>query len=236
VGAFLAFSLSQTGMVFHWWKTREKNWFIKAFLNSIGAILTTITLLVVGITKFIDGAWITIILIAGLVFVFIKIKSHYEEVASELSLSKISPSLQPYGSIRLVVPVSGIHNGVIEAIRYAKTVSNDITAVYVEIEPQTGQQLTEKWKGWFPDISLKVIPSPFRSTISPFLNFLDEFDALHHDDQLSTVLIPEFIPAKWWHGILHNQTAWSIRLALLYRRRRLGFQRMIIDVPIHLQH
>ena len=93
-----------------------------------------------------------------------------------------------------------------------------------------------KWEGWFPDIPLEIIPSPYRSIIGPFLNFLDEIDAKYHDGELSTVLIPEFIPAKWWQGFLHNQTAWSIRIALLYRRRRLGFQRMIIDVPIHLKH
>lgn len=236
VGAFLAFSLSQAGMVFHWWKTREKNWAIKALLNGIGAILTTITLLVVGITKFIDGAWITIILIACLVLVFYKIRNHYEEIAHELTLHRVPPSLKPHNSIRIVVPISGIHSGVIDAIRYAKTISDNIIAVNVEIEPNTGDQLIKKWQGWFPDIPLEIVPSPYRSIIGPFLNFLDEIDAKYHDGQLSTVLITEFIPAKWWQSVLHNQTAWFIRLALLYRRRRLGFQRMIIDVPIHLKH
>lgn len=236
VGAFLAFSLSQAGMVFHWWKSREKNWGIKALLNGLGAILTTITLLVVGFTKFIDGAWITFILIACLVIVFYKIRNHYEEISHELTLHRVPPSLRPHSSIRIVVPISGIHSGVIEAVRYAKTISNNIIAVNVEIEPNSGDQLIKKWNRWFPDIPLEIVPSPYRSIIGPFLDFLDETDAKHHDGQLSTVLIPEFIPAKWWQSFLHNQTAWSIRLALLYRRRRLGFQRMIIDIPIHLKH
>lgn len=96
--------------------------------------------------------------------------------------------------------------------------------------------MAKKWNDWFPDIPLEIVPSSYRSFIGPFLNQLDEIDSRYHDGQLSTVLIPEFIPAKWWHGFLHNQTAWSLRLALLYRRRRMGFQRIIIDVPIHLKH
>jgi len=236
VGAFLAFSLSQAGMVVHWWKERSNNWLVKALLNGIGATLTTITLLVVGITKFLDGAWMTFILIAGLVVVFYRIKRHYDSLAKELTLRRVPPSLKPYSSIRLVVPISSLHSGVIEAIRYAKTISSDITAVHVEIEPDTGQHLQKNWSEWFPDIPIVVVPSPYRSIIGPFLNFLDEKDAQHHDGQLSTVMIPEFIPAKWWHSLLHNQTAWYLRLALLYRRRRLGYQRMIIDVPIHIKH
>jgi amino acid transporter len=235
VGAFLAFSLSQMGMVVHWLKSRERNWFIKTVLNCIGAVLTTITLLVVGYTKFIDGAWITILLIASLVFVFMKIKTHYTGVANELTLEKMPPAVVPHGSLPIIVPISGVHSGVIEAVQYAKTISHDITAVNVEIEPGSGQQLLKKWEIWFPDIPLHIVPSPFRSTIGPFINFLDENDAQRPDGQLSAVLIPEFITAKWWHGFLHNQTAWSIRLALLYRRRRMGYQRMIIDMPIHLK-
>jgi amino acid transporter len=236
VGAFLAFSLSQTGMVFHWWKARTKGWRGKAVLNLIGAVLTVITLFVVGLTKFLDGAWISFTLTLILVFIFYAIKRHYEVVARELTLHKIPPSLKPVGSLRIVIPISGVHNGVIEAIRYAQTISSNLTAVYVEIEPDTGEALVKKWRAWFPDIPLEIVPSPYRSFIGPFLKYLDDKDATLHDGQLSTVLIPEFIPAKWWHGILHNQSAWSLKLALLYRRRRMGFQRMIIDVPIHLKH
>jgi len=236
VGAFLAFLLSQTGMVVHWWKTREVSWRIKALLNGVGALLTGITLLVVGVTKFLDGAWITIFLIGVLVFVFYKIKGHYEDVARELTLQRLPPSLKPHTALRIVIPISGVHIGVIEAVRYAMTLSSRLTAVYVELEPGTGEVIAKKWREWFPDIPLEIIPSPYRSFVGPFLDYLDELDSRHHDGQLSTVLIPEFIPAKWWHGFLHNQTAWSIRFALIYRRRRMGFQRMIIDVPFHLKY
>ncbi|MCJ7622441.1 MAG: APC family permease, partial [Anaerolineaceae bacterium] len=236
VGAFLAFVLSQTGMVFHWRKTRGKGWRVKALLNCIGALVTAITLLVVGITKFLDGAWITILLISLLVYFFGKINAHYAEVAGELSLQKLPPPLKLHRTLRIVIPVSGVHNGVVEAVMYAKTLSKNLSAVHVELEPGSGEILTKKWNQWIPDITLEIVPSPYRSFIGPFLEYLDEKDRKHNDGQLSAVLIPEFIPAKWWHGFLHNQTAWSIKLALLYRRRRLGFQRMIIEVPIHLKH
>jgi len=236
VGAFLAFSLSQTGMVFYWWKTRQKGWHFKALLNCLGAILTTVTLFVVGLTKFLEGAWISIILILLLVFMFLKIKRHYDEVAQALTLHRVPPSLKPHGTLRIVVPIGGIHAGVIEAMRYAKTISSNIIAVYIEIESGSGEIIAKKWNSWFPDVTLDIVPSPYRSFIGPFLDYLDDKDAEYHDGQLSTVLIPEFVPTKWWQGFLHNQTAWSLRLALLYRRRRLGYQRMIIDVPIHLKH
>ena len=236
VGAFLAFFLSQIGMVIHWWKSREQGWRIKASLNGLGAILIGITLIVVGYTKFAEGAWISILLILVLVFTFSKIKSHYDEVSRELTLRKLPPTLRPHGKLRIVIPVSAVHSGVIEAVRYAKSLSSNLLAVYVEIELGTGAPMAKKWSDWFPDIPLEIVPSTYRSFIGPFLNQLDEIDSRYHDGQLSTVLIPEFIPAKWWHGFLHNQTAWSLRLALLYRRRRMGFQRIIIDVPIHLKH
>ncbi len=236
VGAFLAFLLSQTGMVFHWLKTRERGWQAKALLNGVGALITALTLMVVGITKFLDGAWITIFLISILVIIFLKIKTHYDQVAQELSLYKVSHKIKPYSNLRIVIPISGVHKGIIEAIRHARSLSDNISAVHVELEPGTGEMVTKKWQEWFPEIPLVIVPSPYRTFIGPFFDFLDEIDSQYKDGQLSAVLIPEFIPAKWWYGFLHNQTALSIRFALLYRRRRLGYQRMIIDVPIHLNH
>jgi len=235
IGAFLAFFLSQTGMVIHWWKTRDKGWRIKALLNGVGAILIGVTLIVVGFTKFIDGAWISIVMILIFVLVFKKIKGHYEDVARELTLKRLPPSLRPYSGLRIVIPISAVHNGVIEAVRYGRTLSSNLIAVNVEIDPGTGESLKRRWSEWFPDIPLEIVPSPYRSIIRPFLDHLDVIDTRYHDGQLSAVIIPEFIPARWWQGFLHNQTAWSIKLALIYRRRRLGFQRMIIDVPIHLK-
>jgi amino acid transporter len=234
VGAFLAFTLSQSGMVIHWWRERGKNWAIKFFLNGLGALATAVTLLVVGISKFLDGAWLTILVIPAIVLILLKIRSHYAEVARELSLSWQPLPLTPGQSPRIVVPISGVHRGVVVAMAYAQSISQDVTAVFVELEQGEGEAIQKKWKRLWPDIPLVVVPSPYRSLIRPLLDFLDQTDLEHGDGQLATVLLPEFVPVHWWHSLLHNQTAWMLKTALLYRRRKVGFQRAIIDVPFHL--
>ncbi len=235
VGAFLAFTLSQTGMVMHWWRERGQNWWLKSIANGIGGLATGITLLVIGISKFTQGAWITVILIPLLVFVFKSIRAHYSEVAHELSLKGLPPSLKPAPPPRVVIPISGIHRGIIEAINYAQSISQDVTGVYVELEPGTGARIREAWERWWPDVPLVVVPSPYRSIIGPLLDYLDQIDLKHNDGQLATVILPEFVPAHWWQSLLHNQTAWMLKTAMLYRRRHLGFQRVIIDIPYHLK-
>jgi len=235
VGAFLAFTLSQGGMVVHWWRQRDRGWWLKAALNGLGALATGVTLIVVGVSKFIQGAWITILLIPLLVVIFLRIRTHYQEVAQQLSLSGLQPPGDSFPSPRLVVPISTVHRGIVEAMAYAQSISQDVMAVYVELEPGAGERVREKWERWWPDVPLVILPSPYRSTLGPLLEFLDETDRQHDDGQLATVVLPEFVPARWWHGLLHNQTAWLIKTALLYRRRHMGFQRAIIDVPHHLQ-
>lgn len=235
VGVFLAFTLSQCGMVVHWQRGRGGGWRLKAIFNGLGALATGMTLIVVGVSKFAEGAWITILLIPTLVVVFLRIRAHYREVAQQLSLRGLPPALKPSPRPRLVVPISGIHRGIMDAIAYAQSISDDVTAVYVELEPGAGQHIRERWEQWLPDVRLVILPSPYRSIIGPLLDFLDQTDQQHNDGQLATVVLPEFVPAKWWHGLLHNQTAWLIKAALLYRRRRLGYQRAIIDVPYHLR-
>jgi amino acid transporter len=235
VGAFLAFTLSQAGMVLHWRDERGRGWRIKAALNGFGALATGTTLIVVGLSKFVQGAWITILLIPLLVFVFRRIKLHYQEVAQQLSLGDLQPPGKAHPHPRVVVPISDVHRGVIEAVTYARSISKNVTGVYVELEPGAGERIQEKWKRWFPKVPLVILPSPYRSTIGPLLEFLDETDRQHDDGQLATVVLPEFVAAKWRHSLLHNQTAWLIKAALLYRRRQMGYQRAIIDVPYHLQ-
>ncbi len=235
VGAFLAFTLSQTGMIVHWRCEGGRGWWLKAALNGLGALATGTTLLIVGVSKFGQGAWITVLLIPTLVMGFLQVRTHYREVAQQLSLSGLPPSIKPFPTPRVVIPISGVHRGIVDAIAYAQSISKDVTAVYVELEPGGGQRIREKWEDWWPDVPLVVLASPYRSIIGPLLDFLDETDRQHKDGQLATVVLPEFIPARWWENLLHNQTAWLIKAALLYRRRHLGFQRTIIDVPYHLK-
>jgi len=192
-------------------------------------------LIVVGISKFRDGAWITVFLIPVIVMGFYKIRSHYQEVARELSLQGLPPSLKPLPASRVVIPISGVHRGIVEAVDFARSITNNITAVYVELDPQDAEEVREKWNRFWPDVPLVVVPSPYRSILQPFLDYLDETDAQHNDGQLAAVILPEFIPAKWWQSLLHNQTAWLLKAALLYHRNTRGFQRVIIDVPYYLR-
>jgi len=235
VGAFLAFTLSQAGMVVHWWRERGKGWMFKLIANGLGALATFVTLIVVGYSKFMEGAWITVFLIPVIVIGFYKIRSHYQEVARELSLHGFPPSLRPVRVSRVVIPISGVHRGIVDAVDYALAISSDVTAVYVELESDETQDVLEKWNRLWPDVPLVVIPSPYRSVIQPFLDFLDQTDAEHNDGQLASVILPEFVPVKWWQTLLHNQTAWLLKVALIYQRRSASFPRVIIDVPYHLR-
>lgn len=235
VGAFLAFTLSQAGMVRYWLHARGKNWQIKMFANGLGALATGTTLLVIAFSKFLEGAWITILIIPIMVITFTKIRQHYEDVARQLSLRGLPPSLKPISQTRIVIPISGVHRGIVEAVDFARGISDNVTAAFVELEPGSGEHIRDHWERWFPDVKLVVLPSPYRSIVQPLMSFLDQTDSEHNDGQLATVLLPEFVPAKWWHALLHNQTSWLLRTALLYRRRSQGFQRAIIDVPYHLR-
>jgi len=235
VGAFLAFTLSQAGMVVHWLEQRGQGWLVKSLINGVGALVTGLTLLIVGVSKFTHGAWLTLIFIPGLVWVFQQINRHYQSVAVQLSLRGLPPALRPAPRLRLVVPISGVHRATIEAINYARSISNQVTAIYIELEPGTGGRIRARWQEWFPDIPLEITSSPYRSIIGPLLEFLDRTDNEHNDGQLAAVVLPEIIPANTWQALLHNQVAWLIKTALLYRRRTRGFQRVIIDIPYHLK-
>lgn len=237
VGAFLAFTLSQAGMVVHWVRERGSGWHLKALVNSIGTVVTFIALGIIAVSKFAEGAWIVVLLIPFLVLGFNVIHGHYQETAHQLTLRGLPPSLSPLPPPRIVLPVSGVHRGVIEAVRYARSITDRVTAVFVEIEPGSGERMRERWEEWGldHDVPLDIVPSPYRSVIGPFLDYLDRTDKEHNDGQLATVLLPQFIPARWWQIPLHNQTALLINVALLYRRRKAGRTRAVIDLPLYLR-
>ncbi len=237
VGAFLAFTLSQAGMVVHWIKERERLWLLKALINGSGMLATGAALIVIAVSRFLDGAWIVVLLIPLMILGFRAINRHYRSIAAQLTLRGLPPSLKPMPEPRIVLPISGVHRGVIEAVRYARAISDNVTAVYVELEPGHGERVRRLWDEWGldQDAELEIVPSPYRSVLEPFIDFLERTDQEHNDGYLATVLLPEFVPAHWWEMALHNQTAWMIKLALLYRRRRFGKVRAIIDLPMYLR-
>ncbi|RJP46964.1 MAG: APC family permease [Anaerolineaceae bacterium] len=235
VGVFLAFTISQAGMVRHWLRVGGRGWLVKSFINGIGALATAVTVIVIGVSKFLEGAWITVIVIPFMVYVFIRIRAHYLEVARELSMEGLPPSLKPTSVPRIVIPISGVHRGIVNAVDYARAISSEVTAVYVELEAGEADAVRRKWSRLWPDVPLQVVSSPYRSIIQPLLDFLDNYDLQYNDGQLAAVILPEFIPAKWWQALLHNQTAWLLKAALVYRRNQYGRERIIIDVPYHLR-
>jgi hypothetical protein len=239
VGVFLSFTLSQAGMVRHWRKVGGKGWRWKAAVNGVGAGATGVVLTVVIVTKFIHGAWIVILLIPAFVRVFYVIQRHYISVAEQLSLEGLSPErwtdLATHRRHKVVVPVSGMHRGTLAALHFARTMSTDVTAVVVDVEPQVTARIQEKWPVWGSDVPLVVMDSPYRSTVGPLLAYLDAVDQREPERGPAVIMLPEFVPARWWHHLLHNQTALLIRTVLTYRRRRTGKIRVIIEVPYYLQ-
>jgi amino acid transporter len=234
-GALLTYTISQVGMVVHWQRERGSGWLLKAIINGFGAIVTGVALVIVGVSEFLQGAWVVFALVPVLMIVFQKINTHYQEVGKQLTMRGLPPSLRPYPGLRLVLPVSGVHRGIIEAVNLSRSLSSKIIALYIEVEPGSGEKVKAKWEEWWPDIPLVIESSPYRSLVAPLLDFLDRYDVECNDGTTAGVVLPEFIPAKPWQRWLHNQQAVLVKRALLSRRRQFGYQQVIIDVPYHLK-
>ena len=255
VGVFLSFTLSQSGMVRHWWKaaraarssetiandSSEKDrvarakvlseaghWRKSIVVNGLGAIATFVVLAVLVVTKFIHGAWIVVVLIPLLVALFRAIHSHYLDVATQLTTQGMD-GLRPIRH-EVIVPVSGIHRGVLRALQYAKTIApQHVTALYINVDDEATQKLREKWSTWVDGIELVVIASPYRSLIGPLSRYVDR-RMKAHPDQMVTVVLPEFVPARWWHHLLHNQSSLMLKGALLFKPNVI-----VTSVPYHLK-
>lgn len=231
VGVFISFTLNQAGMVRHWLKLRSHGWRHLALINGLGATATAVVLVVVAMTKFTHGAWVILLLIPTLVLGFRVIHHHYEEVNQQLSLSERWPI--PIRRHTIIVPVADLHRGVLKAVHYGQALGGDLHAVNVEVDPEETAKLQEYWLEVLPDVPLKVLPSPYRSVIAPLLEYIDHF--VQYEGDYVTVLVPEFVPARWWHHLLHNETALTLKIALLYGRRNWrGRFRLITDVPFYL--
>ncbi len=228
IGVFISFTLSQSGMVQHWLRTRAPGWRRSVVINAIGAVLTAIVFLVIITTRFTHGAWAVLVAIPLLVGMFLLIHRHYADLAAQLSLADAMP-VRPVQRHTVLVLISGVHRGVIPALAYAKSLAPDNTiALYVELDPDESAKVREKWARWGGDIPLTILPSPYRSLVRPILRYIDEV-AHRYDDDVLTVILPEFIPSKWWQHLLHNQTALLLKTALLFHK---GV--VLTSVPYHL--
>jgi amino acid transporter len=227
VGVFVSFTLSQASMVRRWLSRREAGWWWRWGLNALGAATTGLVMLVIAATKFSHGAWMVVLLIPLLVALFMMIRRHYADVARQLSLDNYGGP--PPIDHSVLVLVGDLHRGVAAALRYAQTLSASAKAVYVELDPDRTQKLEEKWGKFGLGVPLVVLTSPYRSLLTPFLDYVNHLLAVG-ENHVVTIVIPEFVPARWWQHLLHNQTALLIKGALLFRK---GV--VVVDVPFHLR-
>ncbi|MBK9715298.1 MAG: APC family permease [Kouleothrix sp.] len=229
IGVFISFTLSQFGMVRHWLRSREAGWQRSVVINAVGALLTAVVFMVIIATRFMHGAWAVLVLIPILVLLFQAIHRHYSNVACQLSLEQMS-RVDPVRRHTALVLISGVHRGVIPALEFAKSIAPDnVTALYVNLDDEQTHKVETKWRQWGSGVPLRILHSPYRSLVRPILSYIDEVDDQYDDDVLS-VIMPEFIPSKWWQHLLHNQTALTIKAALLFRK---GV--VVISVPYHLE-
>jgi amino acid transporter len=246
IGVFLSFTLSQTGMAVRWWKSGhlkpteeyvqpggvvryDPQWKLKIVINGFGAILTAVVMTVFAATKFLDGAWIVIVLVPTLVFIFFRIHHHYRDVASNLSLEDFgeAPRVQRNHVLLLI---SGVHRGVLHALRYCRSFSNDITAIYISADPLEEEKLKMKWATWGDGVRLHIIESPYRRLIEPLIAYVDQMADQLGPYEMLTVVVPQFVPAHWIHSGLHMNTASLLRKALLKRQ-----DIVIMEVPYQLR-
>jgi len=214
IGVFVCFTLSQSGMVVHWRKTREPGWKRRAWLNGIGAVATAAVAIVQVATKFTSGAWIVVLIIPTIIVVLRRIHRHYEHFEREVAFTGQSPLMFLHHTV--VVPVNGITKPTAGALVYATTISEDVRAVYVEVEPDKTTALRERWASWDIGVDLITLPSPFRSILRPLVDYVDDLAARGEAD-LVTIVVPEIVPRSWWGHLLHNKTSLFIRTAFLFR-------------------
>ena len=227
VGVFTSFTLSQSGMVRRWLRQRPPGWWGRAAINGVGAATTGLVAVIVLISKFVAGAWIVAVLIVLFIAHFLAINRHYRAVAGQLSLEGYEGPPPIRHSV--LVLVGDLHKGVVRALQYAKTLSPAAKAVFVETDPEKTRKLEEKWGEWGCGVPLVVLTSPYRSLLGPFLEYLDHIQA-QGENHMVTIVLPEFIPARWWQQLLHNQTALLIKGSLLFRKNV-----VVTDVPYHLE-
>ncbi len=243
IGVFLAFTLSQAGMARRWWKIGqlkpgekivergstiqyEHRWELKMLINGFGAICTAVVVLVFAATKFMVGAWMVLILIPLIVFMFSLINRHYRTLAKRLSLEVFAGAAPRATRHRVILPLSSVHQGSLEALRYARRLTDDITAVHVSIDPDEALKVRQKWETWGEGVRLVILDSPYRLFIEPLLEYVEEILIHRQPDETITIVVPQFIPSKAWHNLLHTNTANLLRNELLSRP---GI--IITDVP-----
>ncbi len=219
IGVFISFTLAQTGMFMKWKKSKGKGWKHKAVINGFGAIVTSIVVVIIAFTKFEEGAWLVVILIPILILMIFKVKKHYNAVMRQLRLKPEEIEAFDINKAvytnRVIVPIESINRSSLRALRYAKTISENVTAFSVAIDDEAAKKIKEKYGALKTDIPLIIKHSPFRKVVDPLLKFIESAEYDYQNGDMITVILPQFAVKKWWHKILHNNTRYYIERELL---------------------
>jgi hypothetical protein len=246
IGVFLSFTLSQGGMALRWYKigklkpgerkvergstlTFVKDWSVKMVVNGFGAVCTSVVMLVFAVTKFRDGAWVVLILIPAVVTAFWLIHRHYKNLAKKLSLDNFAVIPPHTIRHRVILPVSGVHQGTLAALRYARMLSSDVTAVHVKIEPEESEKVRRKWETWGEGTRMVMLDSPYRLFLEPLLRYIADIAQQRQAGETLTIVVPEFVSKSRLTSALHMNTAELLRSQL---KRQHGI--VIINVPYHV--
>ena len=230
IGVFLCFTLAQIGMARRWRRSGQikdestptaqslkydKKWKLKMIANGFGAVCTAVVMVVFIVTKFVDGAWIVLAITPIFISVLLWVRRHYSNVASRLSLERYGEP-PPYNARhRVIVPISNVHQGTLAALRYARMLSDDVTAVHISMEPEDTEKVNKKWEKWGRGTRLVIVDSPYRLFLEPLLGYIDEMISSRQSNETITIVVPHFVPGKKAHKVLHMQTAELLRRELL---------------------
>ena len=229
VGVFLCFTLSQLGMVKHWLRERDAGWRWRLGVNAAGGILTAVVLVIVVSEKFEAGAYLVVILVPVLVAMMLFINRQYSRSARELAVKPDLVVREPHREERVVVPIPGINRAVIQAINVARSIDDDVRAVYISEDPDDAAEVRARFERQIPGIPLVVVESPYRALAGPLLAYLDVLDAAWPPDKpqpITFVVIPEYVARSWWERVLYNQSAKRLRGLLLGRQHT-----VVVNVP-----
>ncbi|MBK9925449.1 MAG: APC family permease [Anaerolineales bacterium] len=246
IGVFLSFTLSQAGMARRWWKIGhlkqgeevvepgstlryEKGWQYRMVINGFGSLCTAIVMVVFAVTKFKEGAWVVLILTPVLVAIFFSIHFHYKGLAKKLSLDHFAPVPTRNMRHRVILLVSSVHQGTLAALRYARILSDDITAVHISIEPAEAEKVRKKWEAWGDGVRMVILNSPYRILLEPLLEYIRDIAERRQPGETMTIVVPEFISNNRIAATLHTNTAEYLRSQL---KRYPGI--VIINVPYHV--
>jgi len=215
IGVFLSFTLSQAGMVRHWWKLGAGAHVGSMAINALGAMVTAVVLCVFVLTKFIHGAWIVVVVLPALVLLFYAIGRHYRRVEHELT-RKALKAVGPCPHNTIIIPVPRVHRGMRTALAYARCLTGAVRAIYIEVDPDETDQVQKDWAALASGITLEVSPSPYRAYVSLLLAYIKRIKA-EQKEGVVTVLLAEYVPTTWWGEALHNSWIFRLKVALLYQ-------------------